>query len=369
MNRTILVLGGTGAMGVHLVKILAEEGDEVFVTSRSKRENRSGIQYVCGDAHDNAFLKSLLDMHHYDAIFDFMTYTTPAFRERYEMFLSSTDQYFFFSTSRVYAEADVITEDSPRLLDVTTDEEYLKTDEYALCKARQEDLLKLSGKKNFTIIRPYMTYSTYRLQLGVLDKDTFAYRALRGRAIVVSEDIMQHTTTLTYGYDVAKCMSLLIGNGKAFGEAFHITTAETIPWMEVLRIYKEAIEKHTGKAQRVTITKHCYQLHQPVGRFQVLYDRMYDRRFDNSKILSAIGPYTFTSPQVGLRRCIEEFLQKPMFRAPSAEVEGTNDHYSKDWTNLCEFNGWKSRIDYMLFRTCPQLSYWMKNTIHSTKNR
>lgn len=369
MNRKILVLGGTGAMGVHLVKILAEEGDAVFVTSRSKRENGQGIQYICGDARDNFFLKKLLSGHHYDAIFDFMTYTTPAFRERCELLLSATDQYFFFSTSRVYAEADVITENSPRLLDVTTDEEYLKTDEYALCKARQEDILRQSGRNIFTIIRPYMTYSTYRLQLGVFDKDTFAYRALKGRSIVVSEDIMRRTTTLTYGYDVAKCMSLLIGNAKAFGEAFHIVTSETIPWMDVLKIYKDAIEKHTGRSQRVTVTKRCSQLDQPIGCYQVMYDRKYDRKFDNSKILSVIGPYNFTSPYVGLKHCIEEFLQNPKFGKPSPEIEGTNDYYSNDWTKLSEFCGRKSHLVYLLFRSNPRLASKLKNFLLQVKNR
>ena len=35
----ILVLGGTGAMGVPLVKLLSKD-NKLFVTSRSKRENK-----------------------------------------------------------------------------------------------------------------------------------------------------------------------------------------------------------------------------------------------------------------------------------------------------------------------------------------
>lgn len=51
------------------------------------------------------------------------------------------------SSSRVYADSQTpITENSPRLLDVYKEEEYLKTDEYALSKARQEDILHRSGK-------------------------------------------------------------------------------------------------------------------------------------------------------------------------------------------------------------------------------
>ena len=50
--------------------------------------------------------------------------------------LEATDQYVFISSARVYAQTeDLITEDTPRLLDVCTDKEYLKTNEYALAKA------------------------------------------------------------------------------------------------------------------------------------------------------------------------------------------------------------------------------------------
>ena len=227
----ILVLGGTGAMGIHIVKILSQQGHHVFCTSRIEREQERNITYIVGDAHNMIFMKSLLNKKYYNAIIDFMTYTTNDFRIRYESLLGATDQYFFLSSSRVYADDSIITEDSPLILDTIKDKKYLKTDEYALCKARQEVILKKSGKNNFTIIRPYITYSENRLQLGVLDKDTFIYRALKGRPIVISDDIMQHVTTLTYGYDVATCIARLIGNVKAFGEAFHITMGQSIRWV------------------------------------------------------------------------------------------------------------------------------------------
>lgn len=66
----ILLLGGTGAMGVSLKTILAERGDEVFITSRSPRKSeRKNIHYIQGDAHNSAFLKEILK-NRYDAIVD-----------------------------------------------------------------------------------------------------------------------------------------------------------------------------------------------------------------------------------------------------------------------------------------------------------
>lgn len=67
----ILVLGGTGAMGVPLVESLAKRGDEVYVTSRSKRENKKNIIFVEGDAHNMALLQELLQKS-FDVVVDFM---------------------------------------------------------------------------------------------------------------------------------------------------------------------------------------------------------------------------------------------------------------------------------------------------------
>ena len=47
----ILILGGTGAMGVPLVNLLAKD-HKLFVTTRAKKENRGNITYIQGNAKD-----------------------------------------------------------------------------------------------------------------------------------------------------------------------------------------------------------------------------------------------------------------------------------------------------------------------------
>lgn len=41
----ILLLGGTGAMGVHLSKVLNNQGEDVYVTTRRERKGM-GITYI-----------------------------------------------------------------------------------------------------------------------------------------------------------------------------------------------------------------------------------------------------------------------------------------------------------------------------------
>ncbi|MCD8184136.1 MAG: hypothetical protein LUE99_14840 [Bacteroides sp.] len=230
----------------------------------------------------------------------------------------------------------------------------MRTDEYALTKARQENILNNSGYLNYTIIRPYITYSNNRLQLGVLDKDTFIQRALNGQSIVVPYDIMQHTTTLTYGRDVSICIARLIGNAKALGSTFHITTNKTIKWMDVLNIYVSTFEKEIGFRPKVVMIKHCPQLYVDVACYQVTYDRLYNRCFDNSKIKEVMGEdFKFTDPEVGLEICMESFLENPKFSDINCRLEATHDYYSHEFTSLTRFSTIKQKICYLLYRTAP----------------
>ena len=347
----ILILGGTGAMGVHLVDLLSPIPDcQITVTSRSRREGKGNVSYVQGNGHDIAFLNTLLKVK-YDVIVDFMNYRTQEFSERYQLLLNACGQYVYLSSSRVYADSDYpITEESPRLLDVTTDTEYLKTDEYALAKARQENLLRESRHKNWTIIRPYITYSENRLQLGVLEKEAWLYRALNGRTIVFSKDIANRMTTLTYGLDVARAMIALIGREEAKGEVFHITTPESIRWSDVLNIYLDVLEQKTSKRPNVLLTDASLNLQYDWGKYQVKYDRLFNRTFDNSKIDRFINIEHFIKPQEGLRTCLEEFIKYPQFRGINYGVEGKYDRLTHQRTPLWEIDTLKHSVKYILYR-------------------
>lgn len=344
----ILVLGGTGAMGSHLAGILSNSGNEVHVTTRAKRSGHGNIKYIEGNAHDSAFLGSLLKGG-YDCIVDFMVYTTEEFKSRSEAILSSAGQYIFLSSSRVYADSKApITENSPRLLDVCGDKDYLATDEYALSKARQENILFDSPRKNWTIIRPYITYSENRLQLGVLEKEFWLFAALNCRSLVFSRDIAEHTTTLAYGYDVARGIASVIGNKKAFGEAFHITGGNAIKWQNVYELYADVLKENGCQFEKVLREK-TYRL-ESNGKYQVLYDRYYDRIFDNSKIAQFINVADFTKPEDGLKKCLAEFLKNPEFiYTPVTDLvrilKGTGNHIP-----FSKIQGCKQKIKYMLIR-------------------
>jgi len=277
-----LLLGGTGAMGVYLIPELMNLGHDVFVTSRSaKKSDNSNLVYIQGNAHNESFLSKIL-ADKYDAIVDFMVYSTEAFRNRYELFLVSANHYIFVSSSRVFTESKIpITETTPRLLDVSDDSEYLSTDEYALAKARQENILRESSYKNWTIVRPTITYSKTRFQLGTLEADTIIFRAINNCPVILPQEMFQKQTAMTWGGDVAKMIAKLVLNQVSYGEDYNVCTDEYRTWEEIADYYKKLI------SLTVVSTSLTNYINIIGGKYQILYSRMYNRTFDNSKILKA----------------------------------------------------------------------------------
>lgn len=355
----ILVLGGTGAMGMYLVKLLAERGENVTVTTRKNiKSDNKNISYVQGNAMDYQFICDILK-DEFDVVIDFMVYTTEQMKERVGTFLNNTKQYVFISSARVYADSsERITENSARLLDSSTDTDYLKTDEYALKKAREENMFINNKLKNWTIIRPYITYGKERLQLGVFEKEHWLYRALHGRTIIFSKDVAEKMTSFTYGFDVAKIIAGIAGNEKAKGEILHTVTPQNMTWGEILNIYLDVIEEVTGNKPKVILTENSSAFEKLLNcKYQLRYDRLFNRCFDSSKAEAICGDVEFTDTYEGIKQCILEFTrdENPTFRTIFWDVQAYMDRLSGERTQLSEIKPFRNKLKYLLYRYTPYM--------------
>ena len=318
-RKRILLLGGTGTIGEALYPALLREGFEVYITSRSAHaSNERGLVYLQGNAKDEAFLDELLS-ERFDAIVDFMIYTTESFAARCEKLLSSTTHYLFLSSYRVYGDngKNPITEQSSRLLDSVNDPEYLKTDEYGLTKARQEDILRASGRRNFTIIRPAITYGGDRFQLGTMEANEFLVRALNRKTVIFPKEMLHKQATMTWAGDVGRMIARLVLNEAAYGETYTAATAEHHAWGEVLNLYRRIL----GMRVRI-VPLETYR--NVVGRpWQIKYDRMLERVIDNTKILKATGMRQSELMPLsdGLRIELSAFSRSPKYKTVDAEMQ------------------------------------------------
>lgn len=342
-------------MGAPLVQMLADQGMEVHVTSRKPRNStHENIRYLCGNAHNITFVDSILK-NGYDVLIDFMVYQQKEFEARVHKLLGAVRQYIFLSSCRVYAETFVpITEDTPRLLDVCKDEEYLKTEEYALAKAREENILFAGQEKNWTIVRPSITYNEQRLQLGCDEIQNWLYRALKGKPIVFFECLAAKKTAMTYGRDVAHAISLLVGNPAALGQTVQIASPETATWKDILNIYLEVLESR-GIHPQIHFLEDAETAADMLGKkWQLKYCRNYDREFDSTKIDVICGCKIQYKPiEEGLQDCLRAFLDGGVMPAARIKYEAYMDRLTGVKAPLSEFASWQSKVIYCIGRYTP----------------
>lgn len=342
----VLVLGGTGAIGTYAVNELASLGFMVSVTSRKSHTQEPNIEYYIGNGHDECFLESCLMKKKWTAIIDFMNYSTDEFKDRYKKLLNATSQYVFISSSRVYADYNgKLTESSPRLLDVVEDKYFLNTDDYALSKARCEDILKQSGQNNWTIIRPYMSYFKDRLDLGHYPKELWLFRILNGHRILFPKDVASRKTTLTHGADVGRGIARIVGKSEAFGHIFHITSTKSYTWGEILNVYKSSIVEHGFNFE-------CKMIPTAENKEEFIYkyDRIYNREFCNDSIGLFMDIEVFIDAKEGINQCIREFLKQPNWKMIDWRRQANWDRILKEKTQISNIPTVKDKIYYMLFR-------------------
>lgn len=345
MKKKILLLGGTGAMGVYLQEYLQKEPEtEIYITSRSKRISSEKVHYLQGNAHDFNFLeKALMDIKP-DAIVDFMVWNSENFKQASSILLKNTNHYLFLSSYRVFAEENPLTENSPRLLDVSNDTEYLKTDEYGLTKARQENILRQSKFSNWTILRPSITFSKNRFQFGCLEANVLCFRSLQNLPVVIPTEMLEKRTTLTWAGDTAKLICKLILNNKAYKEDFNLATAENHTWIEIANYYNELI----GTTIKEVSLKQYVKI---VSPWQTKYDRMFNRTLDNTKVLDATGieQKDFMPLYDGLKKELVEFKKHPYFKNHNIIQNALIDNICKTRISLKGFS-FKDIVRYKLYR-------------------
>ena len=319
-EKFVLVLGATGAMGQYLVPRLAEMGYRVDAVSLDEKENNlPNVNYIRADLSKSDVLREML-ARRYDGIVDFMIYRTERLPYVLPLLLSSTEHYIFLSSYRIYADLEhPVREESPRLIDASDDVLLRNSDDYCIHKARGENIVRsIAPEKNWTIIRPAITYSLMRYQLVTLEAHNTVGRAFTNRKAVLPEQARNVDATMSWAGDVARMISLLLFNEKARGETFSVTTAEHHTWGEIADYYKEICGLESVWVDKEEYLKiRCSDPYLRGARWQLEYDRLFRRIMDNSKVLAATGltqsglKPLYDGLELEISRCPKDFPWKP----------------------------------------------------------
>ena len=289
----VLVLGASGAMGRYVVPLLAEKGhavDAVSLDAPDPSADPTGVTRIQGNAKDEAFLAPLLERR-YDGIVDFLIYPMAEVARKLPLMAASTGHYIYLSSYRVYDGKDVPVREDARLLIDTADDPILRnSDDYSVYKARGERVLRALDRRNWTIVRPSITYSTYRFQLVTLEAPLVVGRTDRGKAVVLPETARNVRGTMTWAGDNARFLAELLFNDQAIGEAFTVATAENHAWSEIADIYASLRGlKAIWAPEEEFLHIICPDPWNRGAAWQLRTDRLFNRVIDNAKVLAATG--------------------------------------------------------------------------------
>ena len=299
MKKVLLIAGG-GTLGGYTAKELLNKGCAVDVIClEDYTSNNPKLRYYKATADLN-YLTEFLKDKYYDGIVNFIHYYVPEmYKPVHKLLTSKTDQLIFLSSYRVYAESkQPLTEESPFLADVVEDEEFLKSEDYAVPKAICEKFLREeSGTENWTVVRPVISFSDKRFDLVTVSGHEIINAARSGKTVILPEASKNLTAGLDWAGNSGKLIANLLFKKECLGEAYTVSSGQNLTWGEVADIYTRL----TGVKFRWTDTEEYVSTgHGGNGLF---YDRLYDRAVDNTKILKATGfkKEDFTSIEDGIK--------------------------------------------------------------------
>lgn len=286
----VLFIGGTGVISSACAELAVREGIDLYLLNRGQSVERPapiGATVLFGDIRDRASAEAALAGHTFDAVVDWIAFTPEHVQADINLFRGRTGQYVFISSASVY-------QTPPASLPVT--ESTLLDNpfwEYSRNKIACEELLVRAYRDEqfpITIVRPSHTYDATKVPL--LGGYTSLQRMKDGKPVVVHGDGTS-LWTLTHHRDFAKGFVPLLGNGRAVGEVFHITSDEWLSWNQIYETFAAALGI---EATLVHVPSELIHAFDPLHGEGLLGDKSHSMIFDNSKIKRLAPGFVCTIP-------------------------------------------------------------------------
>jgi nucleoside-diphosphate-sugar epimerase len=326
----VLFIGGTGIISSACTDLAAERGIELYVLNRGQswRPIPDEVTRLMGDIRDPESARAAIGSLEFDAVVDWVAFTTEHIESDLELFRDRTAHYIFISSASAY-------ETPPASLPVT---ESTRLDnpiwQYSRDKiACEERLLRANREHDFpcTIVRPSHTYDCTLLPphggWTVID------RMRRGEPVIVHGD-GSSVWTLTHHRDFAKGLVGLLGREDAVGEAFHITSDEWLTWDRINNILARAAGTTIDIVHVPSEIIHGYD--REWGE-SLLGDKTHSMIFDNSKIKRFVPDFASTIPfSQGAEEIIAWYDADPSRQVVNDQLNRTMDRILVDWRQFSE---------------------------------
>lgn len=333
-----LFIGGTGTISMAITRQLALNPDwELYLLNRGSRmsEIPEGVRVIQADVNDEGAVASKIQDLEFDCICDFIGFTKDQVERDYRLFAGKTKQYMYISSASAYNKPcrDYrITEGT-----ALANPYWQYSRDKIQCERFLMDMYEQNGFP-ITIVRPSHTYDDRSIPLGIHGKNgswQVVKRIMEGKPVLIHGDGTS-LWTMTYNEDFAKGFIGLMGNPHAIGEAFQITSDETLTWNQVY----EAIAKALGVELKpyyvpsdFLASVSDYDL-----RGSLLGDKANSVVFDNTKLKKLVPDFVCTHRfDQGVKKVIENCLAHPELQRADPEFDAFCDKVIESLEKAKEF--------------------------------
>jgi nucleoside-diphosphate-sugar epimerase len=301
----VLLVGGTGLISTGITRQLVASGHEVTTVTRGETDAEipDGVREVRADRTDyGAFERRMRELDPApDAVVDMVCFSESDAESAVRAFEGRVDRFVFCSTVDVYHRpppSNPVTEDAPRRPPVS---------DYAAGKIAAEDVFFAADGDAFdaTVLRPWSTYGESGTLLHTFGTDSsYVSRVREGRPIVVHGD----GTSLwgpCHRDDVARAFVAAVEADAetVAGEAYHVTSEETITWNQYHERVAAALD--APDPDLVHVPTDVLRVVAP-DRTEMLRDHFqYSTVFDNAKARRDLGFEYTVDFETGVERTVE----------------------------------------------------------------
>ena len=326
MKKKALFIGGTGTISSAITAALAA-GDQWDLTllnrGSRKAEVPAGVHLLQADIQDAAAVEKLLVGKTWDCVADFIGFVPEHVERDWRLFRGRTAQYMYISSASAYQKPPV----SPFITEETPLENPFW--QYSRSKiACEAFLMEKYRSEGFpvTIIRPSHTYGNRSVSVGTHgNKGSWQVlqRMLSGKPVLIHGDGTS-LWTLTHNTDFAKGFIGLMGNPLALGEAFQITSDESLTWNQIYQTIADVLDVplkpyHVSSDFLAAVAPYDY-----LGN--LIGDKANTVIFDNAKLKRAVPGFQATVRFAdGVRDTIENILAHPELQVPDPEFDAWCD--------------------------------------------
>ena len=286
----VLFIGGTGIISSACSQLAGERGVDLYLLNRgqSSRPIPAGAHVLNGDIRRIDSVETAIGDHTFDVVADWVAFTPDHVETDLSLFRGRTGQYIFISSASAYQKPPAslpVTESTP------LDNPYW---EYSRNKiACEERLLRAYREEKFpvTIVRPSHTYD--RTLLPTHGGYTMIDRMRKGKKVIVHGDGTS-LWVLTHHTDFAKGFVGLLGDSRAIGDAFQITSDELLTWNQIYEILARAAGAEVPHI--VHVPSDLINAYDPIWGAGLLGDKAHSLIFDNTKIRRLVPDFAATIP-------------------------------------------------------------------------